>query len=263
MESITFYLSKSGQNLGGAADTETKTRLQAIPTIVHPLQVLKMDNGGGKGALAQSPQRWFGAMMLGELWSCIDWSAWWAEAAVSVVRQGSEHCASKEYYPFNMIAEAAKYSAGPVWTCNASKGQQEGEKSSSRKASYSAYSSASTKTRSASAYSSSSVPALAKASVCTASSLSAPTAAILDHVDQGCSLCWYAVVIDCDTAAESTCSRSPRLAMPPTSPSVAFFASWNNFAFSCRCGVLQSVELSKYNPGFATLISKSRPFQKE
>ena len=103
--------------------------------------------------------RWFGAMM----WSCIDWSAWKAEPAVCFVRQGSEHCASKEYCPlvgckfwcylsykdhcrycvpngwgncqegqhqgpwlrfnapvdeypktFDMIAEAAKYSAGPV-----------------------------------------------------------------------------------------------------------------------------------------------------
>ena len=42
--------------------------------------------------VASTLPRWFGAMMFGELWSCIDWSAWWAEATVLVVRQGSEHC---------------------------------------------------------------------------------------------------------------------------------------------------------------------------
>ena len=28
-------------------------------------------------------QKWFGAMMFGEVWSCIDWSAWWAEPDVA------------------------------------------------------------------------------------------------------------------------------------------------------------------------------------
>ena len=49
---------------------------------VHPLQIFENAHwqggvkGCGKVALAQTPQRWFCAMMLGELWSSIDWSAW-------------------------------------------------------------------------------------------------------------------------------------------------------------------------------------------
>ena len=49
--------------------------------------------------VARTLQRWFDAMMFGEVWSGIVWSAWWAEPAVRFVRQGSEHCASIEYYP--------------------------------------------------------------------------------------------------------------------------------------------------------------------
>ena len=84
---------------------------------VHPLQILQMHKGCSKGALAQLPERWFGAMMFGELWSGKNWcacTAWWAEAAGRVVRQGSAHCASKEYCHFDMIM-IAKYSAGSVW----------------------------------------------------------------------------------------------------------------------------------------------------
>ena len=51
------FLSQSGQKFGGAADTEIKTwYLQLIPSL----------QGLNAGALAQSPQRWFGAMMFGE-----------------------------------------------------------------------------------------------------------------------------------------------------------------------------------------------------
>ena len=79
------FLSKSGQNFCGAADTETKTWLH-WPQLqfVHPLQpeILKMHKSCNKGALAQLPQRWFCAMMFGALWSYKDWSAGWAESAV-------------------------------------------------------------------------------------------------------------------------------------------------------------------------------------
>ena len=49
-------------------------------------------------------------MMFGELWSRKDWLGWWAETAVRV-RQGSEHCTSKECCPFDMNAEVANYYA--------------------------------------------------------------------------------------------------------------------------------------------------------
>ena len=55
---------KSGQKFWCTADTETKTWLHLSPLqFVHPLQILKMPKGCCKGALAQLPQRWFGAMM--------------------------------------------------------------------------------------------------------------------------------------------------------------------------------------------------------
>ena len=69
MVAIPFFLSKSGQNC--------KTWLHWPPLqFVHPLH-LKLHNGCGNGAVAQSPQRWFGARMFGEFWSSIVWSAWY------------------------------------------------------------------------------------------------------------------------------------------------------------------------------------------
>ena len=117
MQAIPFLKSKSGQ----------KFVTPATPTICTSPADFENAQGQPQRALAKSSQRWFGAlgaMVFGELWSCKDWSAWWAETAVRVVRQGiehivrqeSEHCASKEYCgPFEMIAEVAKYFAGPVW----------------------------------------------------------------------------------------------------------------------------------------------------
>ena len=80
---------------------------------VQPLQILKMGEGSegcGKSALAHSPQRWFGANDI--CWTLI------LHRLICLVSRSSCLCCqtrewalwSKEYCPFEMIAEAAKYS---------------------------------------------------------------------------------------------------------------------------------------------------------